>query len=228
MDRRRRAHLAPAQQPAARPRASAFADTRPRGFGLLQRDRVFDHYQDGVYYERRPSLWVEPLGDWGEGAVQLIEIPTDDEIHDNIVACWVPKAPAKAGSEPTTCATGCTGPTTSPTPRRWRAASRPASAAAASPASRGRQGVRKFMVEFLGAPLATLPFGVKPEAGARRRARQVLATSSPRPCRTACPATGARSSTSPPKAPEPVDLRLFLRNGEQTLSETWLYQFHPF
>ncbi|MGC3777969.1 glucan biosynthesis protein, partial [Escherichia coli] len=66
--------------------------------GLLQRDRDFDHYLDGVHYERRPSLWVEPVGDWGEGEVQLIELRTDDEIHDNIVAMWVPKAPARAGN----------------------------------------------------------------------------------------------------------------------------------
>ncbi len=77
---------------------SAFADDNPKGFGLMQRDRVFDHYQDGVAYERRPSLWVEPVGGWGRGAVQLIEIPTDDEIHDNIVAAWVPAEPVKAGA----------------------------------------------------------------------------------------------------------------------------------
>src|SRR3712207_6378228 len=76
--------------------ASSFADERPRGFGLMQRDRAFDHYLDGVYYDRRPSLWVEPLSDWGRGAVQLIELPTDDEIHDNVVAAWVPAEPARA------------------------------------------------------------------------------------------------------------------------------------
>ena len=54
--------------------ASAFGDENPRGFGLLQRDRVFDHYQDGVYYERRPSLWVEPKGGWGKGSVQLLSL----------------------------------------------------------------------------------------------------------------------------------------------------------
>jgi glucans biosynthesis protein len=74
---------------------SAFSDKDPHGFGLLQRDRDFDHYLDGVYYERRPSLWVEPKGAWGEGAVQLIEIPTSDEISDNIVVAWVPaRSPA--------------------------------------------------------------------------------------------------------------------------------------
>lgn len=77
---------------------SAFGDDNPRGFGLLQRDRVFDHFRDGVMYDRRPSLWVEPVKPLGRGAVQLLEIPTNDEIHDNIGAFWVPEAPATAGS----------------------------------------------------------------------------------------------------------------------------------
>lgn len=79
-------------------RVSAFMDENPHGFGLLQRDRNFDHYQDGVMYDRRPSLWVEPVEPLGRGAVQLVEIPTDDEIHDNIGAFWVPEAPATKGS----------------------------------------------------------------------------------------------------------------------------------
>src|SRR3546814_12613880 len=69
--------------------ASSFVDDSPRGFGLLQRDRDFEHYLDRVNYALRPSLWVEPLGSWGRGAVQLIEIPTDDEPHDHIVAFWL-------------------------------------------------------------------------------------------------------------------------------------------
>ncbi len=77
--------------------ASSFADENPIGFGLMQRDRSFDHYMDGVMYQRRPGLWVEPLKPLGKGAVQLIEIPTDDEIHDNIVVAFVPAAPALAG-----------------------------------------------------------------------------------------------------------------------------------
>ena len=79
-------------------RVSAFTDENPRGFGLLQRDRNFDHFLDGVMYDRRPSLWVEPIAPFGRGTVQLLEIPTDDEIHDNIGAFWVPEAPATAGS----------------------------------------------------------------------------------------------------------------------------------
>lgn len=77
---------------------SYFAETAPRRFGLHQRDRDFDSYQDtGARYERRPSLDVEPLGDWGTGNVRLVEIPSDLEANDNIVAYWVPEAPAKAG-----------------------------------------------------------------------------------------------------------------------------------
>lgn len=78
-------------------RTSSFLDRTPRGFGLMQRDRAFDHYLDGVHYERRPNLWVEPLHDWGSGSVRLVEIPTDDEIHDNIVAAWVPSVAAERG-----------------------------------------------------------------------------------------------------------------------------------
>jgi glucans biosynthesis protein len=79
---------------------SAFADTSPRSFGLVQRDRKFADYQDlESSFERRPSLVVEPIGDWGEGEVVLFEIPTKEEIHDNIAAFWRPKQPAAVKSE---------------------------------------------------------------------------------------------------------------------------------
>ncbi|HEX2861589.1 MAG TPA: glucan biosynthesis protein G, partial [Lacunisphaera sp.] len=73
-------------------RASSFADRAPRGFGLLQRDRTFAHYDDlEANYHRRPSVWVEPVGDWGPGDVRLIELHSPDETNDNIVAFWVPE-----------------------------------------------------------------------------------------------------------------------------------------
>lgn len=82
-------------------RATSFLDRDPRGFGLMQRDRDFRNYEDdGVFYDRRPAVWIEPVGPWGEGRVQLIEIPTDDEIHDNIVAYWTTDSPVPAGSAP--------------------------------------------------------------------------------------------------------------------------------
>jgi len=81
-------------------RFNAYADENPRGFGLLQRDRNFNHYQDdGAYYERRPSVWVEPRSDWGKGSIQLVELPALDETSDNIVAFWNPAKPTQAGQE---------------------------------------------------------------------------------------------------------------------------------
>jgi glucans biosynthesis protein len=79
---------------------SGFQDATPAGFGLLQRARGFDAFQDlEAAYHRRPSLWTKPLGDWGPGEVQLVEIPTQDEIHDNIVAAWRPQAALPAGGD---------------------------------------------------------------------------------------------------------------------------------
>ncbi|QQN65156.1 glucan biosynthesis protein G [Bradyrhizobium diazoefficiens] len=79
---------------------STFADLNPRGFGLMQRQKRYFAYQDlESRFERRPSLWVEPIGDWSEGAVVLFEIPTKEEIHDNIAAFWRPKQPLTAKKE---------------------------------------------------------------------------------------------------------------------------------
>ncbi len=72
-------------------RVTSFEATNPAGFGLLQRDREFDHYQDlEARPDRRPSTWVTPRGDWGEGRVELVEIPTRTGTNDNIVAYWIP------------------------------------------------------------------------------------------------------------------------------------------
>lgn len=79
-------------------RLHALRADSPKGFGLLQRDENFDHYQDdGAFYDRRPSLWVEPKGDWGPGAVYLFEMPTDRETLDNIAIFWRGDGPARAG-----------------------------------------------------------------------------------------------------------------------------------
>src|SRR5271165_2232565 len=74
------------------PELSVFLDRDPRGFGLMQRDRNFSDYQDlDLAYELRPSYWIEPRGAWGEGGVELLELPTADETNDNVVAAWAPK-----------------------------------------------------------------------------------------------------------------------------------------
>jgi glucans biosynthesis protein len=205
---------------------SAFGDENPRGFGLMQRDRAFDHYLDGVYYERRPSLWIEPIGAWGKGTIQLIEIPTDDEIHDNIVAMWVPAETARAGAalefryrmhwvagEPY------------PQPRAAVLATRMGNGGQAGTAR--PRGVRKFMVEFAGPPLATLPSGVRPEVvlwASRGDFSYVRTEAVPNDV----PGHWRAQFDLAVSGSEPVEMRCYLRNGAEVLSETWLYQYHPF
>jgi glucans biosynthesis protein len=81
------------------PRVDAFTERSPKGFGLLQRDRDFDHYQDdGVFYERRPSLWATSRKPLGAGQVRLYAFPTDSEYTDNVASYWTPAAPTRAGT----------------------------------------------------------------------------------------------------------------------------------
>ncbi len=78
--------------------SSYFAEPSPRSFGLFQRERAFEAFQDpGARYDLRPSVEVVPQGDWGEGAVRLVEIPSALEANDNVVAFWVPAEPVRAG-----------------------------------------------------------------------------------------------------------------------------------
>lgn len=79
---------------------SAFVDNNPRGFGLIQRRREFADYEDlEARYERRPSAWVEFMRGPGPGSVFLVELPTEEEIHDNIVAFWRPTQHLEKGRE---------------------------------------------------------------------------------------------------------------------------------
>lgn len=74
-------------------------DHSPRGFGLMQRDRDFESYMDTESaFQQRPSVWINPgEGDWGEGGLELVEIPSDSESNDNIVAYWVADGAFRAG-----------------------------------------------------------------------------------------------------------------------------------
>jgi glucans biosynthesis protein len=77
---------------------TSFSMREPKGFGLMQRDRAFTSYEDiEASYQRRPSAWIVPQGSWGPGRVELVQIPTPDETHDNIVAYWVPAKPPAPG-----------------------------------------------------------------------------------------------------------------------------------
>ncbi len=206
--------------------ASAFSDTNPKGFGLLQRDRNFDHYLDGVFYDRRPSVWIEPKGDWGKGAIHLIEIPTDDEIHDNIVAVWVPEKPAVAGSD-FEFSYRLHWLADEPYPSSLARCVATRLGNGGQPGKPRPKGVRKFMVEFLGGPLESLPFGVKPEPvlWASRGTFSYIYTEA---VFDGVPGHWRAQFDLTVDGTDPVEMRLFLKNGDKVLSENWLYQYHPF
>jgi len=205
--------------------ASSFVDDNPRGFGLLQRDRIFANYMDGVFYERRPSLWVEPQGNWGKGSVQLIEIPTDDEIHDNIVVAWIPAAPVKAGdSFRFAYRTHWQADEPTPTPLARCVATRLGNGG--QPGTVRPQGVRKFVVEFKGGPLENIPFGVKPEAvlyASRGTFSYVFTEAVP----NEVPGHWRAQFDLTASGGEPVEMRCFLKAGDKVLTESWLYQYWP-
>lgn len=207
---------------------SAFEDESPKGFGLLQRDRNFDHYLDGVYYDRRPSLWVEPKGAWGKGAIQLVEIPTSDEISDNIVVAWVPDQPPAPGAGIDLSYR-----------LHWLADEPYPSSLARCVATRlGRggqpgqprpDGVRKFVVEFLGGPLAALPFGIKPEMALHASRGRITDYRIVEAVPDGVPGHWrAEFDLADAAGAEPVELRLQLMIGGAAASETWAYQYHPF
>jgi periplasmic glucans biosynthesis protein len=205
---------------------SVFLDDNPRGFGLMQRNRDPAHYLDRwLNYERRPSLWIEPVGAWGAGAVQLIEIPTDHEDFDNMVCMWVPKDPVKAGQAHDFRYR-----------MHWLADEPfPATNLARPLATRiGRGGfpytrknppeTRRFVVEFGGGALDQLPKDTKPEAvitPARGTVSSIFIET------TSWSKNWRLQFDLAVEGPEPVDIRAYLKSGETALSETWLFQLHP-
>jgi glucans biosynthesis protein len=205
------------------PITNSFADHDPRGFGLLQRDRNFDHYQDdGVFYEKRPSLWVEPIGNWGPGSVTLFELPTRGETDDNIVAFWTPAAPAKAGAHYAFdyrlhwIADEHQSGTSARVVDTWRGV-------AGRPGTDPIPDATRLVVDFAGPAVAGLDrtSGVEP----------IVSLSVGKPISTAAyPVVGMRDRWRmivdiPYKRGETTDLRAYLRRGDAALTETLLYQF---
>ncbi len=206
-------------------RVNSFFDNNPRGFGLIQRDRNFDHYQDdGVFYDRRPSLWVEPRGSWGAGAVQLVEIPTVDETFDNVVAFWNPQQKPKAGDELLFGYRLHWG--AEPPAKPELATTRDSRTGLGGVIGQKREYFSwRFAVDFAGGALELLSQDTKVESvvsASRGRVELVSA----RPLH-AINGYRALFDIVPDDSLEPIDIRLFLRNGKQALSETWVYQWAP-
>lgn len=203
-------------------RLSLFNDTDPKGFGLMQRTRDFAGYQDlEARYDLRPSLWVEPLAPWGNGHVRLIEIPSPQEVYDNIVAFWVPRQPVEPGSEWNFQYRlhWCTEPPVRPDLGEAVATRVGSGGAAGEESDR-----RKLMIDFVGGRLEDIPAGVAVEAVMSVVAGEVI-----EPVARKNVVTGGWRVLFDlrPEGDRPVELRGFLRLEDETLTETWVYQWTP-
>lgn len=192
---------------------STFEDTAPRGFGLVQRARDFAAYSDNQdHYERRPSLWVEPLGDWGRGAVHLVEIPTALDTTDNIAAFWRPAEPWTAGQ-----------PVQVRYRLHWGWAPPVETVLARAARTATGSGGRLFAIDFAGLPPEASGLKVLAETSAGQISPVTL---SPLPAEGGSGAGAVRASfrfTPPPTGAAELQLRLFGDVGD--LSETWRFRW---
>ena len=211
---------------------TSFAARALRGFGLMQRDRQFASYEDTeARYETRPSAWVEPLGDWGPGRVELVQLPTPDETHDNVVAYWVPERTPPAGQPlQLNWRLHWQGEQQQRPPNGWTVQTRRGAGF-----QQLAPGETKFVIDFDGPALRRLPADAPVEAvvstgaggqvleqtvhrnpanGQWRLALRVRHLAAARAART-------EPGGSPPAGFEPVELRAFLRLRNDVLTETW-------
>ena len=195
---------------------STFRASDIRGYGLAQRDRDFDHYQDlETRPELRPSAWVAPRASWGEGRVELVEIPTKLDTNDNVVTYWVPNhipEPGRMGAWSYAVYWYGDNPNVSPGGR-----------VVATRRDRGTvEGAHRFVIDFTGKKLESLPAdtvlrGVVTVASGDETAQvldqQVVKN----------PVTGGWRLTFQikPLRSDPVELRAFLDQGGNSLTETW-------
>lgn len=206
-------------------RFNAYQDEGPRGFGLMQRDRAFDHYQDdAAYYDRRPDLWVEPLGDWGKGAVDLVEIPTPDETHDNIVAFWHPAAAVAGGQELHYRYRLHWGSRTPAQPPLARVVATRSGLGGTIGQPR-RYFSWRFAVDFVGGELARPGRTIELEALVHTSRGQIEHAHA-RPL-AAIGGYRAVFDLRPDDGAAPADLRLQLAAAGRIVSETWSYQWWP-
>ncbi|WP_145706973.1 glucan biosynthesis protein [Azospirillum baldaniorum] len=214
-------------RPLANPRAlrvSSFAVENPRGFGLCQRDRRFENYQDlESLFHKRPSLWVEPIGAWGKGRVELVEIPSEEEINDNIVAYWVPEPPVRKGNPLTLSYRLVSFLDLAWLPPLGRVAStRIGSARTPGNAGMPRE-ARHFVVDFDGGELPHLDAEEVVDADVSASTGKLLAPVVLKNAETG----GWRVFFDFAPDGKPSDLRCRLRLRGAPLTETWTYLWTP-
>ena len=207
---------------------NGFGGDQPFGFGLIQRETGFDHYQDlEARYDLRPSVWVEPRGDWGRGHLELVQLPTTSEYNDNIVAYWVPERAFEPGDAVKYAYT-----------LSWHSAAHRRSPQGVVEATRivKRSGGAMFIVDFAGqafkSALAakTLTPDIWVSKGARITSNQLIKN----------PVTGGWRLVLHVQWDDPgfiegylpnqkpaIEFRAFLKDGPLAVSETWSYTYLP-
>jgi glucans biosynthesis protein len=202
-------------------RVSSFSDERPRGFGLSQRDRDFAHYQDEeARYQRRPSYWIAPLGDWGKGNIELVEIPTDEEIHDNIVSYWVPAAhllPHKPMSFMYLLSAYAYTP-------QWPPGGRAIAMRTGAVHGHSADNARRVLIDFAGGDLDTLGSSQPVKAELSAHNGDVDTVTLQRISENGVWRVAFRLT---PKGSQPTDLRCYLSLYGEALTETWTYLWTP-
>ncbi len=206
-------------------RVNRFMDEHPRGFGLVQRDRDPTHYQDAdAYFHLRPSYWIEPLGDWGKGGVELVEIPTDEEIHDNIVAYWVPEAKVQP-NKPIAFSYLLSAYSHSGTrPPGGRAIATRTGGILAGPNGQALPNVRRMVVDFAGGDLDDLYAAQPVQAQISANGGEVDELTVQRLPQSATWRVSFKLKTTGEK---PADLRCYLTLYGEALTETWTYLWKP-
>ncbi len=207
---------------------NAFGGGQPAGFGIMQRDIDFDHYQDlEARYERRPSVWVSPVGDWGQGHLELVQLPTATEYNDNIVAYWVPERALEAGDTVRYAYT-----------LSWHSARYPRSPQGYVAATRivKKSDGAMFFVDFEGGELKTvyaqkaLDPDVWVSRGARITGTQLMRNTVTGGWRLVIHARwddpGFIEGLLPNQRPA-VEFRAFLKDGPRAATETWSYTYLP-
>jgi len=199
---------------------TSFSMRSLRGFGLMQRDRNFADYEDNeARYELRPSAWIEPVGSWGPGRVELVQLHTPDETNDNIVAYWVPQQLPLLG-QPIDLAYRLHwqgAETAQHPPGAWVTQTRVGRGYTELPKDE-----QQFVVDFTGPSLAALPKDARVKAVVTAPANgRVVESNAYR-----VEATGAWRMTVRAKQlspAQPTELRGFLQSGGDVLTETWSY-----
>ena len=211
----------PLQNP-RRLEVNRFMDDNPRGFGLIQRDRSFADFEDPqARYEQRPSYWVQPLGDWGRGGVELVEIPSTDDVNYNIDAYWVPSAPVEP-RRPISFSYVLSSYLSSG--GRWPPGGRAMTTRFGPVVRDGHvvSGMRRVLIDFAGGDLEGLQASqpLRPRITARDASISQVSVQR-------LPENGHWRVAFDVKrtASEPVDLRCYLELYGSALTETWTYQW---